>query len=120
MHRKDFFLSESPALSVHLKDRRIEGYGWMSYMPGLIASVTKSLATLNPEIADQWHPTQNGDLTPVQVVARSGRNVWWKCSEGPDHEWPARLGRPGLCQTLLFSLSGYLYVRSIGEAVQAQ
>ena len=53
-------------------------------------SVTNSLATVAPEIAAQWHPTLNGTTTPNDVVSQSGQKVWWKCPEGPDHEWEAR------------------------------
>ena len=35
------------------------------------------LATINPELAAQWHPTKNGDLKPTQVTANSGLKVWW-------------------------------------------
>ena len=35
------------------------------------------LATTNPELAAQWHPTKNGDLRPTQVTANSNRKVWW-------------------------------------------
>jgi len=53
--------------------------------------VTNSLANLFHEIATEWHPTKNGDLTPDQIVAGSRKKVWWKCPKGPDHEWSARL-----------------------------
>ena len=43
------------------------------------------LATLEPEIAAQWHPTLNGELLPTQVTAGSSRRIWWLCSEG--HVW---------------------------------
>lgn len=43
------------------------------------------LATLEPEIAAQWHPTLNGELLPTQVTAGSSRRIWWFCSEG--HVW---------------------------------
>ena len=56
---------------------------------GRQVSVTNSLSTQYPDLAAQWHPTKNGDLTPADVVARSGKKFWWKCPEGPDHEWPA-------------------------------
>jgi hypothetical protein len=56
---------------------------------GFRASVTNSLATLRPDLAAQWHPTLNGDLTPDQVVAGTNKKHWWKCPEGPDHEWQA-------------------------------
>ena len=45
------------------------------------------LATNNPELARQWHPTKNGDLTPSDVVPGTRRKVWWVCDKG--HEWRA-------------------------------
>ncbi len=54
-------------------------------------SATNSLAVTHPDLAAQWHPTRNGDLTPDRVVAGSYRKVWWRCPEGPDHEWPAKV-----------------------------
>jgi hypothetical protein len=45
------------------------------------------LATKNPELAAEWHPTKNGGLTPGDVGASSGKKAWWLCSEG--HEWEA-------------------------------
>ena len=56
---------------------------------GKSVSVTNSLASLHPDIAAQWHPTKNGDLTPDRVVAGSDKKAWWICDKGPDHEWPA-------------------------------
>ncbi len=47
------------------------------------------LAEAHPELVKQWHPTKNGVLTPRDVGSCSGRKVWWKCPEGPDHEWTA-------------------------------
>ena len=50
------------------------------------------LATLNPSLASEWHPTLNGDLKPHQIAAKNGKKVWWriwheKC--GMWHEWEA-------------------------------
>ena len=61
------------------------------YNPAIIieGEDTNSLAALHPDVAAQWHPTKNGDLTPDQVAARSGKRHWWQCPEGPDHEWEA-------------------------------
>jgi hypothetical protein len=47
----------------------------------------KSLASVNPELASEWHPTKNGDLTPFDITSGSGKKVWWKCDEGDDHDW---------------------------------
>ena len=47
------------------------------------------LATTEPKVAAQWHPTLNGPLTPDQVTAGSRKTVWWQCPEG--HAWKARV-----------------------------
>ena len=58
---------------------------------GKQVSITNALTTLYPDIAAQWHPTNDGSLTPDQVVASSNRKVWWKCPKGSDHEWQATI-----------------------------
>lgn len=45
------------------------------------------LATLEPLVAKQWHPTLNGALTPEAVTVGSHKKVWWQCPEG--HVWKA-------------------------------
>ena len=45
------------------------------------------LATLYPELAGQWHPTENGDRTPDQFSSGSNEKVWWQCEKG--HAWQA-------------------------------
>lgn len=45
------------------------------------------LATLVPEVAAQWHPTLNGDLTPEMVTKGSCYKAWWICDQG--HVWKA-------------------------------
>ena len=45
------------------------------------------LATKNPELTKEWHPTKNGNLTPEMVTAGSGKKVWWQCKH--NHEWEA-------------------------------
>lgn len=52
-----------------------------------------SLATENPDLAKQWHPTKNGDLTPYDVTSKSGKRVWWLCDQG--HEWEAGINNRG-------------------------
>ncbi len=36
-----------------------------------------SLAEANPELAKQWHPTKNGNITPFDVSEWSHSKVWW-------------------------------------------
>ena len=45
------------------------------------------LATVHPELAAEWHPTLNGDLTPDRVITGNYRKVWWRCKFG--HVWKA-------------------------------
>ena len=47
------------------------------------------LASRFPDLAKEWHPTKNGDLTPDQVLWGSNRRVWWQCARG--HVWDARV-----------------------------
>ena len=47
------------------------------------------LATVNPRLAKEWHPTKNADLTPFDVTAGSGKRVWWVCPVG--HEYQATI-----------------------------
>lgn len=35
------------------------------------------LATRNPELASEWHPYKNGDLTPDMVFSNGSQRVWW-------------------------------------------
>ena len=48
--------------------------------------LSNCLATTHPEIAKEWHPTKNGDLTPYDVVPGTLKKVWWIC-EKCEHEW---------------------------------
>ena len=50
----------------------------------------KSLADLNPELAREWHPINNGDLTPFDVKSGSNRKVWWICPIC-GNEWMAKV-----------------------------
>ena len=43
------------------------------------------LATTHPQLAKEWHPDKNFELTPRDIVAGSGKKVWWQCEKG--HEW---------------------------------
>ena len=51
--------------------------------------MTNALATRYPSVAQQWHPTKNGTLTPREVTFGTTRKVWWKCVSG--HEWQTKV-----------------------------
>lgn len=54
----------------------------------------QSLAERKPQLAAEWHPTLNGDLTPADVVPGSTARVWWRCS-ACQFEWPSPVYRRG-------------------------
>jgi hypothetical protein len=53
--------------------------------------LSNCLATTHPEIANQWHTKQNGDLTPKNVSIGSNKIAWWKCDKGDDHIWDTKI-----------------------------
>ena len=54
---------------------------------GKMVTQENNLATRFPKIASQWHPTKNGNVKPVDIIAQSNKKFWWTCSKG--HEWDA-------------------------------
>jgi Zn finger protein HypA/HybF involved in hydrogenase expression len=50
---------------------------------------SNSLATINPGLAREWHPTKNKSISAHRTVAGSKRKAWWRCSRG--HEWCATI-----------------------------
>ena len=66
---------------------------------GKVVIPETSLASLYPELSQQWHPTKNGRLTPSAVTPGSNKKIWWQCNAG--HEWQspphARTGQGSGC-----------------------
>ncbi len=69
-----------------IENRGLNHQGCPACANKVCISGRNDLATTNPHLAKEWHPTKNGDLKPTDVVAGSGRKVWWKCSQC-GHEW---------------------------------
>jgi hypothetical protein len=61
----------------------------LSYKTDLKA---KSLKYLNPEIANEWHPTKNGSQLPEHFQPGSTFKAWWRC---PDcrNDYNAEIGK---------------------------
>ncbi|MFJ3388908.1 zinc-ribbon domain-containing protein [Lysinibacillus sp. NPDC086135] len=122
---------------------RTKGTG-CSYCRGLKVNNTNSLTSLNPELAKEWHPTKNGDLTPHDVTCGSHTRVWWKCRTHENHEWEATINsrtnmntscpycsgqkvlkgfndmwttNPELAKLLLIPEDGYKYMQNSGQKV---
>lgn len=60
------------------------------YCSGVRLSDVNNLQYNNPQLASQWHPHKNGDLTPDKVRPRCSIKVWWVCDKG--HEYEATVG----------------------------
>ncbi len=74
---------------------RTEGNGkgrGCPYCAGKRVAPENSLATLSPEIAKEWHPIKNGDLTPNDLTNKSQKKVWWQCQRFSQHVWLVAVG----------------------------
>jgi len=52
----------------------------------LYDNYSESLQVVNPELAKEWHPTKNNDLTPNRVSYNTRMKVWWLCPKC-GYEW---------------------------------
>jgi len=71
-------------------NNRSKGIG-CPYCSGFYASTSNNLLIVNPQLAQEWHPTKNGNLLPENVTPKAGKKVWWLCKNG--HEWEAPVYR---------------------------
>lgn len=69
--------------------KTVRNYGCPICNNSKIVKGINDLATIRPDVAKEWHPTKNGDLTPFAVSYGSGKRVWWLCPEG--HEYQATI-----------------------------
>jgi hypothetical protein len=70
------------------------GRGCPACSGNAVVAGVNDMATTHPELAADWHPSKNGDLTPQTVVAGTGKKVWWRhadpsCVVPDGHEWEA-------------------------------
>ena len=54
---------------------------------GQQVGLSNCLATKNPDLAKEWHPTLNGNLTPYDIASKSHLPVWWQCGNDINHIW---------------------------------
>jgi len=59
---------------------RVKGKG-CPFCVGKKVNHTNSLASLRPDLAEQWHPTKNDNLTPHDVTCKSDKKAWWICKD---------------------------------------
>ena len=53
-------------------------------------SGVNDLATLHPELMDEWDYEKNSVLNPHLLLSGSGKKAWWKCAQC-GHEWEATI-----------------------------
>jgi hypothetical protein len=58
---------------------------------GSVVVPSNSLATMNPGLAQEWHPYKNGFLSSLDVHMGSHKKVWWQCLKNVVHEWMASI-----------------------------
>lgn len=107
-------------MSVHKKSARSIGSCPVCSGHRTVPGVN-DFATCYPSIADEWHPTKNGDLKPFTLSKKNGRKVWWQCQYG--HEWQATIhdradgtGCPECAkrsQTSFYEQAIYYYVKKL-------
>ena len=70
-------------VSINARTNRTRG---CPYCTGFKVS-DNNLELKAPEIALEWHPTKNGDLTSNLVAVTTHKKVWWICEN--NHDWEA-------------------------------
>ena len=72
------------------------------------------LASQDPELAAEWHPTLNGDVTPADVTCGSSRQkYWWQCEHG--HAWQASVNNRHRLHSGCPVCSGRKTVRGVND-----
>lgn len=69
---------------------RVKGVGCPYCSGRYVSEGTNDLATLYPELLEEWDYEKNGDLTPHSVTAYCDKKVWWKCKTY-GHSWQAMI-----------------------------
>lgn len=60
-------------------DKRTKGSGCPYCSGAKVLVGFNDLATVFPDIAEEWSDERNGDLNPESVTAFSCKSVWWEC-----------------------------------------
>lgn len=69
-----------------ISNRAKLGRGCPCCVNHVVVKGKNDLATVRPALAQEWHPTKNGDLTPEQVTIGCGKKVWWLCPKGHTYQ----------------------------------
>ena len=96
-HKKVWWLCRNGHEWEAIVKSRSKGRG-CPYCSGNLITKETSLAFKNPQLAKEWHPTKNGNLTPLDVMPKSNKMAWWKCKRGHEYKSsPNNNSRGGGC-----------------------
>lgn len=70
-----------------------EGRG-CPFCRGMRVNHTNSLESLNPALAEEFHPSKNSPATTNTIYAHSGKSIWWICKNGHEYEAPVSRRNP--------------------------
>ena len=80
------------------------------------------LLTRRPDVASEWHPSKNGDLTPSDVTCYSHKKVWWYLPYDDlitgkhfDFEWECSIAKRTLRNFKCPYLSGHAVWRGYND-----
>lgn len=84
-HKKFFWVcSEGHSYKMSV-DKRVHGRKCPICSNQIVVQGINDLATTNPDLLKEWCYDKNVDILPTNIVAGSGKRVWWRCPNG--HEW---------------------------------
>lgn len=61
------------------------------YCSGKKACPDNSLASIRPDLLEEWNFEKNYSINPNDVTCGSNKRVWWKCIKNQKHEWKATI-----------------------------
>lgn len=105
------------------KHRTVRGSNCPVCTNRIVVAGFNDLASTNPVVAKQWHPSLNLNLTPEMLTAGSNKKVWWKCKN--DHEYQSvisdrNVGKGcGTCANKVL-LTGYNDLQTMFPSVASQ
>ena len=62
-----------------IQDRTLKRHG-CPFCTHTKADGNYNLLKCKKDLAREWHPTKNGNLSPIDVTPGSGHRVWWLCA----------------------------------------
>lgn len=80
-HKKVYWKCKKCSYSWESKiDNRVNGKGCPCCANRVVVPGINDLATTDPDLADEWHPTLN-ELKPTEVTRGQSKKIWWLCSK---------------------------------------